>query len=127
MATLGCEITAARLMAPYFGPSTIVWANTIAVVLVAVSIGYWVGGRLADRYPHPRGLHPLVLAAAAILGLAPVVARPFLALSVEAFDAFSVGAFGGALVGVLALIAAPILLLGAASPSAIRLELATLE
>ena len=43
-------------MAPFFGDSTIVWANTIAIVLVALSIGYWFGGRLADRHPHLRGL-----------------------------------------------------------------------
>ena len=53
IATLGAEIAAARLMAPFFGASTIVWANTIGVVLVALSIGYWCGGRLGDRYPRP--------------------------------------------------------------------------
>ena len=42
-------------MAPFFGASTIVWANTIGVVLVALSIGYWLGGRLADRNPTLRG------------------------------------------------------------------------
>ncbi len=51
ISTLGAEIAAARLMAPFFGASTIVWANTIGVVLVALSIGYWLGGRLGDRYP----------------------------------------------------------------------------
>ena len=50
-ASLGAEIAAARLMAPFFGDSTIIWANTIGVVLVALSIGYWLGGRLADRRP----------------------------------------------------------------------------
>ena len=50
-ASLGAEIAAARLMAPFFGASTIVWANTIGVVLVALSIGYWLGGRIGDRYP----------------------------------------------------------------------------
>ena len=49
ISTLGAEIAAARLMAPFFGASTIVWANTIAIVLVALSIGYWFGGRLADQ------------------------------------------------------------------------------
>ena len=46
-ASLGSEIAAARLLAPYFGDSTIIWANTIGVVLVALSIGYWIGGRMA--------------------------------------------------------------------------------
>ena len=87
-ATLGAEIAAARLMAPFFGDSTIIWANTIAVVLVALSIGYWFGGRMADRRPHLRGLCTLVLVAAALLGLVPLVAHPFLTLSVEAFDTY---------------------------------------
>ncbi len=51
LSTLGAEIAAARLMAPFFGASTIVWANTIGTVLVALSIGYWLGGRLGDRRP----------------------------------------------------------------------------
>ena len=50
-ASLGVEIAAARLMAPFFGASTIIWANTIGVVLVALSIGYWLGGGFADRCP----------------------------------------------------------------------------
>ncbi|MFY9488893.1 MAG: fused MFS/spermidine synthase, partial [Solirubrobacterales bacterium] len=48
-AALGLEIAAVRLMAPYFGASMIVWANTIGIVLVALSAGYWWGGRIADR------------------------------------------------------------------------------
>src|SRR6266576_1677718 len=68
-ASLGAEIAAARLLAPWFGASTIVWANTIATVLVALSAGYWVGGRLADRDPTLRGLSRIVLGAAGLLAL----------------------------------------------------------
>ena len=125
--TLGAEIAAARLMAPFFGDSTIVWANTIAIVLVALSIGYWFGGRLADRHPHLRGLCLLVLAASLILGLVPIVANPFLSLSVDAFDSVSIGTFAGSLFGVLALVAIPVLMLGAVSPWAIRLKLHAVE
>src|SRR6266516_2887480 len=85
-ASLGAEIAAARLLAPWFGASTIVWANTIATVLVALSAGYWVGGRLADRDPTLEGLSRIVLCAGALLALVPFVAGPFLRISVQALD-----------------------------------------
>jgi spermidine synthase len=125
--SLGAEIAAARLMAPFFGASTIVWANTIGVVLVALSIGYWLGGRIGDRHPHLRGLCLLVLGAALLLALIPFVAQPFFEVSVDALDSISAGAFVGSLFAVLALIAVPVVLLGAASPYAIRLAIPDVE
>ena len=125
--TLGAEIAAARLIAPFFGDSTIVWANTIAIVLVALSIGYWFGGRLADRHPHLGGLCVLVVVASLLLAIVPIVAGPFLELSVDAFDSLSIGTFAGSLFGVLTLVAVPVLLLGAVSPWAIRLKLHAVE
>ena len=121
-ASLGSEIAAARLLAPYFGASTTIWANTIAVVLLALSAGYWLGGRLADRRPEPRRLSALVLAAAIGLAVVPFVARPFLSATVAALDATSSGAFLGSLIGVLLLVAGPVMLLGAVAPFAIRLS-----
>ena len=126
-ASLGAEIAAARLMAPFFGASTIVWANTIGVVLVALSVGYWVGGRFADRHPHKQGLCTLVLIAAVAVGLIPFAADPFLDLSVDALDNVSAGAFVGSLIGVSVLVAPPVMLLGAASPWAIRLAVERVE
>lgn len=125
--SLGAEIAAVRLLAPYFGDSTIVWANTIGIVLVALSIGYWLGGRFADRHPHKRGLCMLSLAAAVLLAIVPFAADPFLDLAVGALDSISAGAFVGSLIGVLVLVALPVLLLGAVSPWAIRLAVSTVE
>ena len=122
MSSLGAEIAAARLLAPWFGASTIVWANTIATVLVALSIGYAIGGRLADRNPTLNGLARWVLLAAGLLALVPFVSGPFLRLSVQAFDQLSGGLFVGSLVGVGVLIAVPVLLLGMVSPYAVRLK-----
>src|ERR687896_619582 len=125
--SLGAEIAAVRLLAPYFGASTIVWANTIGIVLVALSVGYWLGGRLADRHPHMRGLCLLALTAAGLLALIPFAADPLLDLGVEALDSISAGAFIGSLLGVLVLVAVPVMLLGAVSPYAIRLAVSTVE
>ncbi len=125
--SLGAEIAAVRLLAPYFGASTVVWANTIGVVLVALSIGYWLGGRLADRNPHMRGLCLLALTAAGLLALVPFAAGPLLHVAVKALDSISAGAFAGSLLGVLGLVAVPVLLLGAVSPYAIRLSVTTVE
>ncbi len=125
--SLGAEIAAVRLMSPFFGASTIVWANTIGVVLVALSIGYWLGGRLGDKRPRVEALCKMVLAAAVLLAVVPLVARPFLDLSVEALDQIEAGAFVGSLVGVLFLIAIPIVMLGTCSPWAIRLAVPDVE
>jgi spermidine synthase len=125
--SLGAEIAAVRLLAPYFGASTIVWANTIGIVLVALSVGYWLGGRLADRHPHMRGLCLLALTAAGLLALVPFLADPLLELAVDALDEISAGAFLGSLLAVLVLVAVPVLLLGAVSPWAIRLAVSSVE
>jgi spermidine synthase len=121
-ASLGTEIAAARLLAPYFGASTIIWANTIATVLVALSAGYALGGRLADRRADLRGLCLVVLVASLLLAVVPFVADPFLRLSVNALGSLSVGGFLGSLVAVLVLVAVPVMLLGTVAPYASRLS-----
>ncbi len=123
-ASLGAEIAAARLLAPYFGASTIIWANTIATVLVALSAGYAFGGKLADRRADLMGLCAVVLAASVLMAVVPFIADPFLRLSVKALGSLSVGGFVGSLVAVLALVAVPVLLLGTVAPYANRLALA---
>jgi spermidine synthase len=125
--SLGVEIAAARLLAPYFGASTIIWANTIGVVLVALSLGYWWGGRLADRHPHERTLRLTVLVAALLVGLVPLVAGPFFAIVVDAFDRVDAGAFLGSLFGVLVLVSLPLVLLGTVTPWALRLAIGDLQ
>jgi spermidine synthase len=124
---LGAEIAAARLMAPWFGASTIVWANTIAIVLVSLSVGYALGGRLADKDPRPEGLARIVLAASVLLAMVPFVSGTFLRLAVRAVDQLSAAIFVGSLVGVGVLIAVPLLLIGMVSPYALRLAVDTVD
>jgi spermidine synthase len=126
-ASLGTEIAAARLLAPWFGASTVIWANTIATVLVALSAGYWLGGRIADRGATLGGLARLIVAAAVLLAVVPFVSGPFLRSSVDAFDSLSVGAFVGSLVAVCVLIAVPVGVLGTVAPYAMRLSVTAVE
>jgi spermidine synthase len=121
--TLATEIAASRLLAPYFGSSTIVWANIIGLILVYLSVGYWLGGKLADRRPEPRLLGAIVLVAAVAIVATPFVARPILDLAVEGLDAAAVGAVVGSFFAAVALFAVPVTLLGTVSPFAIRLAI----
>lgn len=125
--SLGAEIAAARLLAPYFGDSTIIWANTIGVCLIALAVGHWLGGRFADRHPHLQGLKVLVLLSAAMLSVVPLVSGPFLDLAITAFDKIEAGAFVGSLLGMLVLIALPLVLIGAATPWATKLAVTDLQ
>jgi len=126
-ASLGGEIAAARLLAPWFGDSTLIWANTIGVVLVALSVGYWLGGKLADRDPTLGRLAQILLAAAALFALLPFVAGPFLRVSVDALDHVSAGAFVGSLLAVLVLLAIPMVVIGTVSPYVVKLAISSVE
>ncbi|HEX8052091.1 MAG TPA: fused MFS/spermidine synthase [Thermoleophilaceae bacterium] len=125
--SLGSEIAGARLLAPYFGASTVIWANTIATVLTALSIGYWIGGRLADRRPDLAVMCRVVQCAAIATALVPLLGRPFLGGAVEALDEVAAGAFLGSLLAVTVLLAVPILMMGTVAPFAIRLSVASIE
>jgi spermidine synthase len=123
MASLGIEFGASRLLAPYFGASLYVWGTLIGLVLIYLSIGYVVGGRLADRRPNASLLFQLTAWAGLWIGLIPLVAYPILLVSQQGFATLSVGLFLGALIAVLLLFAVPTILLGCVSPFAIRLLL----
>ncbi len=121
-ASLAVEFAASRLLAPYFGTSLFVWANLIGLILLYLTIGYYVGGRVADRYPRPAVLYSLTAVAALLISTIPVLSRPILTWSQSAFATYSIGVFYGSLVSVILLFALPMILLGCVSPFAIRLS-----
>jgi spermidine synthase len=125
--SLATEIGAARLLAPYFGNSTIVWANVIGLVLASLALGYWLGGRIADSRPNHRLLGAIVLAAGLIVAAIPFLSKPFLDRAVEGIDELSVGAAVGSFFGVLLLFAPAVILLGMVAPFAIRLAVSDVD
>lgn len=55
MAIMVLEMVGARLLAPWLGTSIIVWTSLIGVILASLSVGYWLGGMLADHHLRPSG------------------------------------------------------------------------
>ncbi|MBU1177760.1 fused MFS/spermidine synthase [Patescibacteria group bacterium] len=124
MSIMAIEISASRLLAPYFGSSLFVWTNVIGVVMVALALGYYLGGKLADRRPQLDLLLRLILAAGTIFLLVPWLVQPLAWLinlqTIASISASAVIFFGSLLVTLL-LFAFPLVLLGMVSPFIIKL------
>ena len=123
MASLAVEFCASRLLAPYFGASLYVWGVLIGLILLYLSAGYVLGGRLADRRPDAGVLYQLTAWAGIWVGLIPLASYPILLFSQHGFATLSAGLVLGTLLAVVLLFAVPVILLGMVSPFAIRLLL----
>lgn len=119
---MGVEMSASRLLRPFFGDSILIWANIIGLILVYLSIGYWLGGRWADRDARAVTLYRLVAWAGFSVGLIPFIARPLLSLAVPALEKFDAGLGFTSFAGTLVVFSVPVTLLGFVSPFAIRLS-----
>ncbi len=123
--SLGLEIAASRLLAPFFGTSTYIWGALIGLILLYLTLGYYLGGAAADRWPRADYLYRLTAVAAGLVLLIPLVSRPVLLFSQTALQHLQAGAFVGALVAVILLFAPSVVLLGMVSPWVIRLRVAS--
>jgi spermidine synthase len=114
---LGLEIVASRVLAPYFGSSLFVWGALIGVVLAGLSIGYWAGGALADRYPTPYLLLGAMVVAAGLVLAIPAIDEWVLERIVQ----WDPGPRLNPLLATIALFGAPSIVLGGVTPMAVRL------
>jgi spermidine synthase len=121
MSTLAVEMTASRLLGSVFGTSNLVWANVIGLMLLYLTVGYFVGGRWADRSPHLSTFYRILIWGAFLSALIPLAARPVLSTAASAVVGAEAGLALGSFASVLVLFAIPVTLLGTVSPFAIRL------
>jgi MFS family permease len=123
MTVLALELSASRLLGAGFGTAQVVWASVIGLTLLFLTVGYFLGGWLADRRPEPALFYRIVVWAAFIAGIIPVAARP-LTLGVESLVGRGPAALVlGPAITLLALYSVPITLMGTVSPFAVRLAL----
>ncbi len=120
-AVLAVEILGTRILGPFYGVSLFLWSALITVTLAALSLGYVLGGRWADRGPRFTRLCSLLAMASVWLMLIPWLKQPLLYLAEPLGLRFAV------LVAAFILFAPPLTLLGMISPYAIRLGAFSLE
>ena len=110
-------------MAPYFGNSVYVWGSLIGVFLAALSLGYFLGGRIATRWPSWGPFLAFVLAAGACIYPIPHVASGVLGAIADR----DYGPRANPLIGATVLFFLPSVLLGTISPYAVRLRARSVE
>ena len=115
------EIVASRILAPTVGVSLFTWTSIIGVVLAGISIGNYIGGIVADRFPSRRTLGLILLGAA----LTSLSVLPLLALVSGLYDALHI--VPRILLITSTLFLAPSVILGMVTPVVIKLRLRSLE
>lgn len=114
---MAIELLGGRLLAPTFGSSIYVWGAIITVFMLALSIGYLVGGRLSTNAPSVRKLGFILIVAA-------LTVLPLLLFAVPMLDAVATAIPDprfGSLLGATALFFIPTVFSGMISPYAVRL------
>jgi spermidine synthase len=122
LVSLALELAAARLLAPAFGTSELVWSAIIGLILLYLSVGYALGGRWADRHPYPALLYTLLVGAGVSIAVIPFLARPLLRGAARGMLAWDLGLIVGPFAVVLVLFVVPVTLLACVSPFVIRLS-----
>ena len=116
-AVLAVEVTALRILAPYYGNTIFTASSVIGVILAALSIGYYIGGQLADKYPSARWFFGIILTSGVsilLLQLLSAVLLPYLGNALSLTK--------GPLISSIVLFLIPAILLGTLSPFAIKLQ-----
>ncbi len=116
------EITGSRLLAPYIGTSTYIWTSLIGVILAALSLGYWLGGKMADRRPEIKVLAAVLFFAGGLIALTIFLKDAVLFAIVR----LSLGLALKSLIASLLLFAPASVLLGFVPPYAVKLKMLSL-
>ncbi len=116
------ELIGSRIVAPFIGTSTYVWTSLIGVILAALSLGYWLGGRLADKRPQPRMLATVIFTAGGLVSVT-ILLQEFILVFVASTPT---GLEVKSVLASLLLFAPASVALGMVTPYAIRLRIGSI-
>ena len=129
MSIMAVELGAARLLAPYFSSSQIVWTIIIGTIMIALALGNVWGGRRADLDANPAKLYRRLVIAALWIGAIPVLGK-YLILALAGFLIVTIDTnllIWAAFLSCMAIFVLPLFLLGTVTPSLVKYATDNLE
>ncbi|CAN5529188.1 fused MFS/spermidine synthase [soil metagenome] len=117
------EIIGSRILSPFIGTSTYVWTSLIGVILASLSLGYWFGGKFADKRPDIKILAAVIFSAGALVSVTVLIKEVLLSMIAGA----AVGLEIKALIAAILLFAPASVCMGFVTPFAVRLKLTSIE
>ncbi len=116
-AVLVVEVVAVRILSPYFGSTIFTVSSVLGVILAALSLGYYFGGKMADKYPSEKLFFAIIFVSGASL-----LFLQFLNLTILPILGYSLSIINGPLISSLILFFIPGFLMGTLSPLVIKLQ-----
>lgn len=129
MSIMAVELGAARLLAPYFSSSQIVWTIIIGTIMIALALGNVWGGRRADLDANPAKLYRRLIIAALWIGAIPVLGK-YLILALAGVLIVAIDTnllIWAAFLSCMAIFVLPLFLLGTVTPSLVKYATDNLE
>ena len=117
------EIIGSRIVSPFIGTSTYVWTSLIGIILGALSLGYWLGGRLADRRPDPKVLASVILIAGGLIAFTVLIKD----VALSSIASARLGLEIKAVLASILLFGPASICLGIVTPFAVRLKMTSLD
>lgn len=121
---MALELVGSRILAPYIGTSILVWTSLIGTIMSCLSLGYFWGGKLADKNPSASKLSAILFIGGFFAGLIPLLDKIF---GPVIYQAYFIQPELGAIIGAVILFAIPNVLLGMVSPYCVRIKIHNLE
>ena len=112
------ELVAARVLSPYVGSSNLIWTTIIGIMLISMSLGYWVGGKIADKNKDLKDLSQFILISAISTSFISIFETIIVNQLAETIPSL----ITVAIISAMFLFGIPSFMLATASPIAVRLK-----
>lgn len=115
---MGLELIAARVLSPYVGSSNVVWTSIIGIILASMSLGYWFGGKRADKGANQDQISNILLFAGITTSLIPILET----LIVKQFAGMIENLIIAAIFCAIIIFSIPSFILATISPYAVKIK-----